>query len=122
MTSTPKKEHTPDDNGFYPAFHDLFHGLTVVMEDAERESLEWSLHPWMDEIGVPLGDWDCDYSTWRKHFSDSLPPDAFRVDLQTPAAETDLPAGQQVVPLGGQWVVRDEKNWYWSGLVENGWR
>jgi hypothetical protein len=63
MNGNRKPRPTHDSRGLFPAFHDLYHGLTVVMQDSERESLDWSLHPWMDEIGVPEGDWDCDFST-----------------------------------------------------------
>jgi hypothetical protein len=110
----------PDDDGLYPALEDQFHDL-VVGPCSPDEIAAWEGYPWIDVIRMTEPGWDCDYATWAAGFSQALPPTPFQWAPATAESDQVLPNRLKVERRGDTWVVRDEKGWYWCGLVDNGW-
>lgn len=111
----------PGDDGYYPALHDLYHGL-IVGPCAAEERAAWAGRAWIEAVGVGEDGWDCDLATWEKYFSRGVPGTPFRAVVlvgQVPA----MPERARAERRGRRWVVRrtDEEELYWCGLEEDGW-
>lgn len=109
----------PDDDGHYSALDDLYHDL-VIGPCTPEEIAAWEDNPWVDVISFTEPGWDCDYPTWASTFSQALPTVPFELSPTVLGADKE-PDGISVERHGEGWVVWDEKNGYWCGLVENGW-
>jgi hypothetical protein len=110
----------PDDEGHYAALDDLYHDLCVGPV-TPGEVAAWEDHPWVQLITTPEPGWDCDYTTWQTGFSGAVPFVPFRLDPATTKASQSLPDGMRVEVCGEAWVVRDERDLYWCGLIDNCW-
>jgi hypothetical protein len=110
----------PNDDGLYPALDDLYHSLTVGPCSPD-ELAAWNNKPWVQIIEMTGPGWDCDYPTWTASFSQAIPATPFQLTPATTGALHELPSGFRVERRGNSWVVRDTHDWFWSGLVENGW-
>jgi hypothetical protein len=110
-----KKEHA-----LMPALLDEYHALHVLLEH-EDQGDPWFGHPWVDEIGVPDGGWDCTFDVWSTAFAPRLPDDVFRLVLRKEESTDPLAPGIQIEPRGKRWVVRDEQGAYWCEVQGNAW-
>jgi hypothetical protein len=110
----------PDDHGSYPALADQYHDL-VVGPCSPEEIAAWEDNPWVEVVSFSEPGWDCAYPTWAATFSKALPTAPFELSPAPGAADEATPDGISVERHGEGWVVRDEKGWYWCGLVENCW-
>lgn len=110
----------PDDDGHYPALDDQYHNLMVGPCSSE-EIAAWEENPWVQVVSFAEPGWDCDYPTWTANFSKALPTAPFELTPTTGEAHAEMPDGLNLERHGEGWVVRDEKGYYWCGLVENGW-
>jgi hypothetical protein len=112
------------DNGMHSAIHDHYHGLTVVLPAGEDVCQRFG-NPWIDEIGVFEGDWDCDYATWLVNFSARVPNETFRAPLSELLIYDELLRDVVFECIDGDWVVRGAEprpfRTYWAEVIENGW-
>jgi hypothetical protein len=110
----------PGDDGLHTTLEDLYHHLFVGPVSPE-EIASWEDNPWVQVVGSPEPEWDCDYPTWRAEISGAVPTVPFQVNLANAQVNHELPSRVRVERSGAAWVVRDERGSFWCGLIENGW-
>jgi hypothetical protein len=103
-----------------PALLDDYHGLHVLLE-REDQGDPWFGHPWVEDIEVLEGGWDCTFEVWNTAFAPRLPDEVFRLELCEEESTAPLPPDVRIEPWGDQWVVRDERGDYWYEVQGNGW-